>query len=327
MIHTLRRHLAIAMAAVGLAGALPALAQDKFPDRPIKLIVPYAPGGGTDLVMRAIGPGMADILGQPVIVENKPGGGTINATAIGAKAPADGYTLLAVGAPIYLNAALGVKTPYDVQRDLVPLTLLVKNPGLLVVSNESPARNVKELIALSKRTKGGLSYGSAGNGSIGHLGGEMLKAQLGLDMVHVPYKGSAPVLADLMGNQIPMALEAMIPTGAQVKAGKVRALAIFSKERSPLLPDVPTLAEAGYPADEVAATFGLMLPAGTPPAVVTKLHDAAIRALNAPATRKQLEEMGYQIVGDTPQQFEAFLREQTARWTKIVKDNHIRPDQ
>ena len=310
----------------GFCTAMPAMAQSSFPDRPIRLTVPYAAGGGTDLVMRAIAPGMAEILGQPVVVENKPGGGTINATTIVARAAPDGYSLLAVGAPIYLNTALGIKTPYDVQRDLMPLTLLVKNPGLLLVSNDLPVKSVKELIALSKSTQGGFSYGSAGNGSIGHLGGELLKVQLGLKMLHIPYKGSAPVLADLMGHQIQVALDAMIPAGPQVKAGKVRALAVLSKERLPLLPDVPTLGESGFPPDESAATFGLMLPAKTPPAIASKLHDAIVKSMNAPATRKQLEEMGYLLVGNTPEQFATFLREQTERWTQIVKDNNIRAE-
>ena len=269
---------------------------------------------------------MSEALGQPIVVENRPGAGTITATEAAARAEPDGHFLLAVGAPIYLNTALGIKTPYDPLKDLAPVSLLVNNPGLLLVGPSVSARNVKELVALSKSQKGGLSYASAGPGSIAHLAGELLKARIGIDMLHIPYKGSAPALADLMGGQLPVAIDAMIPSGAQVKAGKVRALAILSTERSPLLPDVPTIAEAGFPGLEASATFGLMLPGKTPPAVIAKVHAAMRRAISHPATRKQLDEMGYQVVANTPEQFATFLREQIATWTKIVKDNNIKAE-
>jgi tripartite-type tricarboxylate transporter receptor subunit TctC len=317
------------LAALGFGLAGSAFAQgtsDSFPSRSIQLIVPYAAGGGTDLVMRAIAPGMAEALGQPIVVENKPGGGTINATDAVVRAPPDGYQLLAVGAPIYLNTALGIKTPYDPLKDLTPVSLLVNNPGLLLVNSSVKAKDVKELVALSKSTKGGLSYASAGTGSIAHLAGELLKARIGIDMLHIPYKGSAPALADLMGGQLPVAVDAIIPSGVQVKAGKVRALAILANERSPMLPDVPTIAEAGYPAMDVGGTFGLMLPARTPPAVIAKIHAAMKKAITNPATRKQLDDMGYQVIANTPEQFGTYLREQIATWTRIVKDNNIKAE-
>ena len=317
------------LAALGLGLAGSASAQntaDNFPTRPIQLIVPYAAGGGTDLVMRAIAPGMSQALGQPVVVENRPGGGTITATDAVVRATPDGHQLLAVGAPIYLNTALGIKTPYDPLKDLAPVSLLVNNPGLLLVGASVKAKDVKELVALSKTEKGGLSYASAGTGSIAHLAGELLKARIGIDMLHIPYKGSAPALADLMGGQLPVAVDAIIPSGVQVKAGKVRALAILARERSPMLPDVPTIAEAGFPAMDVGGTFGLMLPARTPPAVVEKIHAAMKTAIANPATRKQLDDMGYQVIANTPEQFGAYLRDQIATWTKIVKDNNIKAE-
>ncbi len=320
-----RRLACIAVLGLGLAGSAFGQA-DNFPTKPIRLIVPYAPGGGTDLVMRAIAPGMSEALGQPIVVENRPGAGTITATDAAVRADPDGHLLLAVGAPIYLNTALGIKTPYDPLKDLAPVSLVVNNPALLLVGPSVSARNVKELVALSKSQKGGLSYASAGSGSIGHLVGELLKARIGIDMLHIPYKGSAPALADLMGGQLPVAIDAMIPSGAQVKAGKVRALAILSTERSPLLPDVPTIAEAGFPGLEASATFGLMLPGKTPPAVIAKVHAAMRQAISHPATRKQLDEMGYQVVANTPEQFGTFLREQIGTWTKIVIDNNIKPN-
>lgn len=297
-----------------------------FPSKPMRLIVPYAAGGGTDLVMRIIAPGMSLVLGQPVVVENKPGGGTINATEQVSRAAPNGYQILAVGAPIYLNTALGIKTSYDPLKDLMPLTLLVNNPGLLLVSLKTEARTVQELVQLSKKQKDGLSYATAGTGSISHLMGELLKARSGLNMVHIPYKGSAPALADLMGGQVDVAVDAIIPSGAQVQAGKVRALAILSRERSPLLPDVPTIAEAGLPAMEYGGTFGLMLPARTPPAIVAKLHSAIMKSMANPATRKQLDDMGYQVIANTPEQFGVFLHKQVAAWTELVKANNIKAE-
>ena len=321
----IRRLVCLVTMGIGLVGSVFGQT-DNFPIKPIRLIVPYAAGGGTDLVMRAIAPGMGEALGQSIVVENRPGAGTMTATEAIVRAEPDGHQLLAVGAPIYLNTALGIKTSYDPLRDLAPVSLLVNNPGLLLVGSSVNAKNVRELVALSKAQKGGLSYASAGPGSIGHLAGELLKARIGIDMLHIPYKGSAPALADLMGGQLPVAIDAMIPSGAQVKAGKVRALAILSNERSPLLPDVPTMAEAGFPGLEASATFGLMLPAKTPPAVIAKIHAAMKKAISNPATRKQLDEMGYQVVANTPEQFGTYLREQIATWTKIVKDNNIKAE-
>jgi tripartite-type tricarboxylate transporter receptor subunit TctC len=323
----LRPILWIAALAFGFVGSTFAQSgADNFPVKTIRLIVPYAAGGGTDLVMRAIAPGMSEALGQAIVVENRPGAGTISATEAVVRAEPDGHVLLAVGAPIYLNTALGIKTPYDPLKDLAPVSLLVNNTVLLLVGPSVNAKNVKELVALSKLQKSGLSYASAGTGSIGHLAGELLKARIGIEMEHIPYKGSAPALADLMGGQLPVAIDAIIPSGVQVKAGKVRALAILASERSPLLPDVPTLAEAGFPVTEAAATFGLMLPAKTPASVIAKIHAAMKKAITNPSTKKQLDDMGYQVVANTPEQFGVYLREQIATWAKIVKDNKIKAD-
>ncbi|MBO9353411.1 tripartite tricarboxylate transporter substrate binding protein [Bordetella petrii] len=325
---TRRGLLGLACSATLTAGlAAPAFAQGgngTFPSQPIRLLVPFAPGGGTDLVMRAIAPGMAKELGQPVVVENRPGASTQIATDAVVRSAPDGYTLLAVSASIYLNAARGVKTRYDPLKDLVPLSLLVNNPGLLLVSKNVKAQTLPELVALSKSRPNGLNYASAGTGTIGHLEGELLKARLGLKMQHIPFMGSAPALAALVGNQVDVALDLLIPSGAQVTAGAVRALAIASAQRSPLLPDVPTLAELGHQGVDFGGSFGLMLPANTPPGIVKQLHSAAMSAISDPATRKQLLDMGYEIVASTPEQFDAFLRQQMATWTEVVKDNDIK---
>ncbi len=322
-----RRFLAltcVANLAVGLVAPAFGQSSPDFPTKPIRLLVPFAAGGGVDLVMRAIAPGMSKELGQAVVVENRAGGNTQIATNAVVRAAPDGYTLLAVSASIYLNAASGVKTPYDPLKDLAPLSLLVNNPGLLLVSPSVQAKTVPELVALSKARPKGLNFASAGTGTIGHLEGELLKAHLGMNMLHIPYMGSAPALTALMGNQVDVALDLLIPSGSQVNAGMVRALAIASTQRSPLLRNVPTLAELGYPGLEFGGSFGLMLPANTPSTIVNRLHSAATRALSDPATKKQLVEMGYEIIASTPEQFDIYLRHQIETWTKIVKDNNIK---
>ncbi len=316
--------------ALGVMGAMamPLAAQTAtaYPNRPIRLVVPYAPGGGLDTIMRLLAPKLSEILGQPITVENKAGGGTMIATDMVAKAAGDGYTWLATGAPIFLNPALGIKTPYDALRDLVPISLVVNNPGLLLVNNSLGVKTVKELVALDVTQKGGLNYGSAGQGSITHLGGELLKSRLKLKIQHIPFNGSAPALTSLMGAQIPVLVDAMIPSFPQVKAGKVTALAIFATERSPLLPEVPTMAEMGYANMNFGGTFGLMAPASTPPDIIQKIHVALMQTLQSPEMRKNLVDRGFQVIGNTPTEYGQYIRREIEVWTQIVKDNQIKPE-
>lgn len=323
--HPVRRALAL-----GLLASLvrPAGAQSvvNYPSRPIRLVVPYAPGGGLDTIMRLLAPRMSDILGQPITVENKAGGGTTIATEWVARSAGDGYTLLATGAPIFLNPALGIKTNYDPLRDLAPISLVVNNAGLLLVSSNLGARHVRELLVLDASQKDGLNYGSAGQGSITHLGGELLKSRLKMKMQHIPFNGSAPALNNLMGGQIPVLIDAMIPSFPQVKAGKVTALAIFASERSPLLPDVPTMAELGYPQMNFGGTFGLMAPGSTPPEIIQKIHAALMQTLQAPEMRKNLVDRGFQVVGNTPAEYGQYIRREIEVWSQIVKDNQIKPE-
>lgn len=313
-----------------LASAVPVMSQsgpaDAYPTRVIRLVVPYAPGGGVDAVMRLLAPRMSELLGQAIVVDNKAGGATISATDYVVKAVPDGYTLLATGAPIYLNTALGKKLPYDPLKDLAPISLVVNNPCLIIVHPSVPAKSIKELVALSKTRAEGLNYGSAGIGSIAHLGGELLKAKTGIQMNHIPYKGSAPALVDLVGGQLPVLVDAMIPSLTQVNAGKGVALAIAASERSPLLPNVPTLAEAGYPGLNFGGTFGLMAPGKTPPEVIAKIHAALLKAISTPEMRKQLTGMGYQIVANSPNEYASYIRNEIAVWSKIVKDNDIQAE-
>ena len=313
-----------------LMAAAPALAQQApaatYPNRPVKLIVPYAPGGGVDTLMRQLAPQMSELLGKPIVVENKPGGGTMNATDYVAKSPPDGHTLLATGAPIYLNTALGLKMPYDPVKDLAPISLVVNNPALVIVNPSVPVKTMKELVEFSKLRSEGLNYGSAGVGSIAHLGGELLKVKTGVRMAHIPYKGSAPALVDLVGGQISVLVDAMIPSANQVKAGKGVALAIASNTRSSLLPGVPTLAEAGYPGLSFGGTFGLMAPAKTPPEIIAKIYAALHKVISMPNVHKQLTDMGYEIIASTPAEYGVYLQKEIADWSKIVKDNDIKPE-
>jgi tripartite-type tricarboxylate transporter receptor subunit TctC len=316
----------ICLSSAGATLAQPAESAAAYPSRQIRLIVPYAAGGGVDTVMRQLAPRLSTLLGQQVIIDNKPGGATVIATDAVAKARPDGYTLLATGAPISINQALRMQLPYDVLRDLEPISLVVTLPGLIMVHPSVPAKSLKQLVELAKSKPGGLSFGSAGIGSIGHLGGALLCAKAGISMQHIGYKGSAPATTDLVGGQIPVLVDAIIPSGAQVKAGRAVALAIASKRRSPLFPDVPTTAEAGYPDVLFGGTFGLMAPAHTPPAIIAKFHQALIAAIDTPGMRKQLTDLGYEIVADSPAEYGAFIRSEIDTWSKIVQANDIKPE-
>ncbi len=312
----------------GAALAAPVAAQspDAYPSRAVRVVVPYAPGGGVDTVIRALAPRTGELLGQPLVVENRPGGATVIATDLVAKSKPDGYTLLATGAPIYLNSALGMKLPYDVSADLEPISLLVILPGILAVHPSQPIRSVADLVAAAKASPGKISFGSAGIGSIGQLGGELFKARAGIDIVHVGYKGSAPALNDLVGGQLPVLVDALVPTGLQVKAGKVHALAVASTRRAAMLPNVPTLAEAGYPNLTFGGTFGLMAPAKTAPATIDRLHKAIATALAEPALNQRLVELGYEIIANSPAEYRAFIRTELAKWTEVVRQNNIKPE-
>lgn len=331
----MHRHLktALARSVLPLLGALtfvclahgqPVEPPSAYPSKAVRIVVPYAPGGGVDTIMRLLAPRLQAILGQSFTVENRAGAATVIATEYVARSRPDGYVLLAPGAPIALNTALRMPLPYDPLKDLAPISLVVTLPGLILVPPDSPARTLKDLVDLSRKAPGGLRYGSPGVGSIAHLGGELLRAKSGAVIQHVGYKGSAPALNDLLGGQLPMLMDALIPSAAQVKAGRAVALAITSPTRSPMLPNVPTSAEAGYPGVVFGGTFGLMAPAGTHPEVIAKLHAAVLQAVSVPEMRRQLMELGYEVVANKPPEYAAFLREEIATWSKIVKDNDIK---
>jgi tripartite-type tricarboxylate transporter receptor subunit TctC len=316
-----RRHLLGSVAALailpnaGHAGA--------FPDHPLRFVVPYAPGGATDTSARIAAERLTELLGQQVIVDNRPGGGTIIGTEIVAKAKPDGYTILLAPGTIATNTAFDIKLPYDTVKDLVPVVGLVDMPILLAASNDAPFKTVAELIAWAKTQPGSISFSSAGNGSIPHLWGEQFGAVTGVKLEHIGYKGSADALKDVMGGQVKLFSDVLLPSGLQVKAGRLRGLAVATKERSPMLPDVPTVAEAGLPGMEGGVFFGIMTTTGTPPDVLARLNKAFNEILAEPATRKKLLDLGFILVGGSADAYGARVASETARWRKVIQDAHI----
>jgi len=319
----------IARALVALAFASAAtytLAQEAFPTRPIHLIVPVAAGGGIDTAFRTIGPYWSELLGQPIVIENKPGAGQVIGSDAVAKAKPDGYTLLAAGVPIAFNTALGRKLPYDAVRDFTPVSLVVTQPLLIVVSPTVPAKDMRELLAYAKAQASPLQYTTGGIGSYGHLWWEMFRDRQKVAGQHVPYNGVAAALKDVVGGQVPLLIDAIVPTGTQVQAGTLRGIAIVSPQRSKLLPGVPTLSEQGYPGFDAAPFYGVLGPAGMNAAVVAKLQSTLAQALALPALRDKLQEAGFDVVGSTPQAYATMIASEIERWGQVVKAQNIKVD-
>ncbi|MDN8613273.1 tripartite tricarboxylate transporter substrate binding protein [Variovorax ginsengisoli] len=297
-------------------------AQAAFPSKPITIIVPFSAGGTTDILARVVGLYMSRDLGQPVVVDNRAGaGGNIGGQAA-ARSPADGYTLFmgTVGTHA-INQSLYKKMPFDPIKDFAPLTRVAMVPNLLVANPSQPFKSVKEMIAYAKANPGKINFGSSGNGSSIHLSGELFKQMAGVDMQHVPYRGSAPAVSDLLGGQIAIMFDNMPSAIPHVKGGKLRALAVTTAKRSPALPDVPTIAEAGVPGYEATSWFGLLAPAGTPAPVVAKLNASILKALADPEVKKKLAEQGAEPHGEKPEQFAAFIESETLKWGKVVKES------
>lgn len=322
-----------ALVALTLAGAwstamaqTAAPAADGYPSRTVRLVVPYAPGGALDTVARALAPRLAERLGQAVIVENKPGAATIIGNDTVAKAAPDGHTLLFAAAPIALNTALGIRTPYDVQRDFAPISLVASGGALVLVHPSTPYRTLPDIVQAARATPGGLTYATAGAGSMPHLIGEGLKVASGANLVHVGYKGSTPALQDAMSGAITVLIDGYVPSGVQAQAGKLRAIAYAAPKRSPLLPDVPTTAEQGYPDLVGGGFFGLLAPAGTPRPIVERVHAAVRDALAQPDLRDSLVKQGYEVHGSTPAEYAEYIRRQVERWTPVAKAAGIKPE-
>ena len=320
-----RRHL---LQSTGLS-LLPAWAwaQDKYPSKPITIICPYPAGGNTDQRSRQFSKFMANALGQPLIVDNKPGAGGNIGTELIARAKPDGYTIgMGNFAPLSVNPTLYKKLSYDPARDLQPICLLERGPLVLMVPPNSPYKSVQDLIAAAKASPGKLSYANGGQGGSHHLSAELFKLMSGTDITNIPYKGGAPATIDLLGGQVDMMFEQMYSASANLRAGKLRALAITSKARSPLFPDIPTLHELGLKDFEVNNWQGFVAPTGTPAAIVKRLNEVCNQALQDPTIRNQLLEQGNVPGGGTPEQFAEHIKVESARWSKLVKAAQMTPD-
>jgi tripartite-type tricarboxylate transporter receptor subunit TctC len=296
-----------------------AAAQD-FPTKPIRLIVPFPPGGPNDIIARVIGQRMSELTKQPVVIDNRGGQGGVLGTDAVAKATPDGYTIAISSAGALAISPSMEKVAYDTLKDLAPVTLVAKVPEMLVVASNVPAHDMGELIALARKQPGKLNFASSGPGSLPHLAGELLKLSAGIDLVHVPYRGAAPAVNDLLGQQVQMAfldLPVLLP---QVKAGALRGIAIGSPQRAPTAMEVPTTAEAGMPELRVENWYGMVAPAGTPPAVVAALNRIATEAMADASVKEKLASQGAELIGDTPEHFRGFIETEIAKWAKVIKD-------
>ncbi len=297
-----------------------------YPARPIRFIVPFAPGGGTDVLARLLAPRLTESLGQPVVVDNRGGAGGVIGADIAAKAPADGYTIvLGSPGPLTINPNLQ-KLPYDPQRDFAPIVLATISPFTLVVHPSLPVGSVKEFIALAKAKPGSLNFGTSGNGAVNHFSAEQFKSLAGVNLVHIPYKGSGPAVLDLVAGRLHVMFENLPTVLPHVKSGKLKMLAVGTKTRSALVPEYPTVAEAGVPGYESSTAFGVLAPARTPAAIITRLNQESSKAVQLPDSRDKLSGLGLEPVGGTPQQYAAHLKEELAKYGRIVKAAGIKLD-
>lgn len=302
-----------------------AFAQD-FPIRPIRVVVPFPPGGGTDVVARTMAPKMSELLGQPVIIDNRAGAGGNTGTEAVAKSAPDGHTLLVASAATAINTTLGKNLSWDLSKDFAPVVLLVINQSLLVAHPSVPVSNLKDLLALAKAKPGYVTYASYGNGSSAHLVAELFKMMAGVDLLHIPYKGAAPAVNDLLGGQVNVMFSDVAAVLPHVKAGKVKALGIGSLRRFDGLPDVPTISEAGVPDFEGGGFLGLVAPTGTPRAAVAALNTAAVKSLAVPEVRERLVALATFPIGETPEYFGRHLRSEIDKWARVIRAGNIRAD-
>ena len=322
-----RRILAGSGAVLATLCASPTVyAQASYPNKPIRLIVPFAPGGGTDLTARAIAIKLTEAWGQTVVPDNRAGANGTIAVDIATKSPPDGYTLTMISSSHSVNASLYKNLPYDLVRDLAPITHATTQPYALVVHPTLPAKSVKELIALAKTKPDGLTYGSSGLGGLSHLSGALFASLTGIKLVHVPYKGGNPALNDVIAGQIQMLFSTLLQADTQLKAGRLRALAVTTKKRSPAAPDLPTMQEAGVAGYEVAGWYGVLAPAKTPCPIIDKLNVEIVRILHSPDVQNRLAADGSEAVGSTPEQFGAHIKAEVAKWSKVIKDADIRAE-
>jgi tripartite-type tricarboxylate transporter receptor subunit TctC len=320
--NVIRIVVALALACIAFGAA----AQADYPNKPVRLVLGQPAGGPTDIVARLVGQKLQERWGQPVVVENRPGAGSNIGTELVVKAPRDGYTLLVGTVQQIVNPFLFANVAWDPSRDLIPVSLVTKAHIVLVANPETPARNLKELIALAKSQNGALAWASAGNGSTGHLTLELFKASAGIEAVHVPYKGTQPALTDLLGGRVPVMFDGVITSLPHIRSGKLRPIAVASLSRSQLLPDVPTMSEAGLPGFEAVGLATIMAPAGTPAEIVSKVSGDIASILREPAVREQLVAMGLEVVGSTPAEFAQYVRSESDKWGKVIRDAKVKAD-
>jgi tripartite-type tricarboxylate transporter receptor subunit TctC len=301
-------------------------AQD-YPSKPIRLVVPFTPGGSTDILARVIGMKLTEAWGRQVVIDNRPGAGGNIGVDLVAKSPADGYTLVMGHIGTFgVNPTLYPKLPYDPIKDFQPITLVALVPNMLSVNPALPAKSVKELIALAKAKPGTINFGSGGNGSAAHLAGEYFKLMSKTEITHIPYRGTSPAVTDLIAGQIQMIITGVPPTLNFVKTGKLRALAVATSKRLPLLPDLPTISEAGVPGYEATQWYGVLAPAGTPKPIVAKLNAEMAKAIKGPDVREKLAADAAEPVGNSPEEFGAFIKKEIARWAPVIKASGARPE-
>jgi tripartite-type tricarboxylate transporter receptor subunit TctC len=297
-----------------------------FPSKPVRIIVAFPPGGGVDIVARIMSPKLSEGLGQQVVIDNRGGAGGIVGTELAAKSPPDGHTMfMGTLGNLSVNPLLYSKLPFDIGRDFAPLTLVVSVTFVLYVHPSLPVKTVKDLIALAKSRPGRINYASSGNGGAPHLAAELFNSMAGVKMIHVPYKGSGPSFIDLLGGQVPLTFDSMVQGLQYVKGGRLRAVAVLGPKRSPVLPEVPTVGET-LPGYEVVNWFGMVVPAATPRDIVARLNTETVKVLRMPDIRERLMETGAEPVGNTPDEFGAFMKSESAKWARVIKEANIRAE-
>jgi tripartite-type tricarboxylate transporter receptor subunit TctC len=312
--------------AAAIALMAPSMAQAQYPMKPMRLIVPYPPGGGTDTMARTLGQKLAESLGQQVVVDNRPGGGANIGAELAAKSPPDGYTLLMCTIAHASAVSLYRKLGYDVLRDFAPVSLLATTPHILVTHPSLPVKSVKELIALAKVRPNELVYSSSGSGTPAHLAGELFKHMVGVNMVHVPYKGGGPSVVALLSGEVALAFATTPSVLTHVRSGRLRAIAVTTGRRSVATPDLPTLADSGVAGYDVGSWYGLLVPAGTPKEVIARLNSEVHKALRLPDVKQRLDAGGFEALTSTPEEYGAFMRGEVEKWAKVVKAAGIRAD-
>jgi tripartite-type tricarboxylate transporter receptor subunit TctC len=321
----LRLAVAILLALVASAALAQSDRASSYPDHPVRMIVPWPPGGGTDIFARAISQKLQQSLGQPFVVENRAGAsGNIGASMV-ARADPDGYTIVLATITLATNPSLYKSLDFDATKDLAPITLIAGVPHMLVVNPSLPVQSVEQLIALAKQKPGKLSYSSAGVGSPFQIAAELFKQSAGVDILHVPYRGGAPAIADVIGDHVDMTFANLVAVLPLAKSGQVRALAVTSANRSSAAPDIPTMAEAGLPGYAFTSWFGVLAPAHTPPEIIKKLNSEILKALHSPDIAASLSAQGADLIASTPQEFQFFLKSETAKWARVIRAAGIKP--